>query len=250
MFNIGIIVESIDENSSNFDFVSWPCHVNQIVQDVDFLLSRDTAWWHGAWCFLNCPLLVIPVNRHVFFQVERSSGLANDACSEELFLVFNAVMIKWSFQVLAAIASEIHFLEFRKYRCPFGDDTSDFDQSIQMNLSQISKGVQDWKLSDSNEDLIMNSMIIGVDFAGDVHCYFIQNWKHQGWFLSQPNCQSWLFATQILKNYFQALLVILAHFMDLLFIIEPIRVAIIFEVPQEIIELPADPLDHVSFLQP
>ena len=38
--------------------------------------------------------------------------------------------------------------------------------------------------------------------------------------------------------------------MDFLFIIEPICVAIIFEVPQEIIELSTDPLYHISFLQP
>ena len=70
--------------------------------------------------------------------MERSSRLADDALSEELLLVFETMMVKWPFEILATIASKIHFLQLREYSGPFGDDTSDFDQSIQMYLPQIS----------------------------------------------------------------------------------------------------------------
>ena len=57
----------VDENACNLNFVTWTSRINQVVQNIDFFLSWDTAWLNCSWRFLNCPLLVIPVNALLVF---------------------------------------------------------------------------------------------------------------------------------------------------------------------------------------
>jgi hypothetical protein len=62
MLDVSSIIEFIDEDTSNFNLISWSSRVNKIVKNEDFLLSRDSTWWNRSWSFLNGPFLIISVN--------------------------------------------------------------------------------------------------------------------------------------------------------------------------------------------
>ena len=127
MLYICPIIKFINKYSCNFDFITWSCCVNKIIQNKDFFLSRYTTSWHRSRSLLNCPLLVISVNTHIFFQMIWTIWLADLTLSKVLLLLINIIMIEWPFNIRTFHASKIHLFEFWKYSCSLCNHSSNFN---------------------------------------------------------------------------------------------------------------------------
>ena len=181
VLDVSSIIEFIDENTGYFDLISWSCSVYKIIEDDDLFLSWNTTWWDRSWSFLDGPFLIVSVDTFALFNlVLFATALADDTFSEVL-LFFAIVFVDWALKIIALHASVILFFELGEYLSPFGDYTSDFDQGVQMNLSEVSKLVLDGKILNSNVDLIMNLVVVGVDLSYNFRGYLIDNIKHQFW---------------------------------------------------------------------
>lgn len=248
MLHICTIVKLVDEDSSDLYLISWPCRVYEIIEDKDLLLSWNTTWWHRAWGLLNGPFLVVSVHRFVILEVVWTLRLADYALPKELLLLFGIVVEKWAFQVLALLASEVHLLKLWENSCSLGDHSSDLNERIKMNLSQVSELVFHWEILYPHEDLVMDLVIVWVHLNNNVDGHLVDDLEHQLWLLSQPNGESWILGTQVIEDNFETLLIILAHFMDLLLV--EIGSFLGLEVSDEVFELPFDISDDLLLLQP
>lgn len=218
MLDICSIVEFIDKDTSNFNFVSWSCSIDEIVEDVNLLLARNSTWWDSSRSFLDCPFLVVTEETFTFFKVIWASTLAKNALAEILLGFIMGVVHEWTFDVLATIASKVQLFELWEYSSSLGDDTSELDKSIQMHLSQIPKFIFDWEVLNSDENLPVQFVIVWIKLTYQGSSDIIEAHKHESWFFSEPNGKSWILVTQMVEHNFETLLVVLAHFMDFLFI--------------------------------
>jgi hypothetical protein len=62
VFDVSSIIKFVDENTCDFNFISRSSSINEIVEDENFLLSRDSTWWNRSRSLLNCPFLVVSVD--------------------------------------------------------------------------------------------------------------------------------------------------------------------------------------------
>jgi hypothetical protein len=248
VLHIGSIIEFVNENTCDFNFISWSSSVDKVIEDKDLLLSWNTTWRNRSGSFLDCPFLVVSVDRFVILKMVRTLRLADDALSQVLLLLFDVVVEEWALEILALLASEVHFFELWENSCSLCNHSSDLDKSIQVNLSQISEFILNWKVLNSHEDLIMDPMIVWINLNDYIKSNLVDNIKHELWLLSQPNCQSWVFSTQVIEDDFQALFVILAHIMDLCLI--KIDSLISFEMSDELLELSLDIPDNLLLFKP
>ena len=100
MLDVGSVIEFIDEDTSDFNLISWSCSINKIVKNEDFLLSWHSTWWYGSWGFLNGPFLIISVNRFVLLMNIWTFALANNTFSEELLLIVVVIVHNWAFKII------------------------------------------------------------------------------------------------------------------------------------------------------
>ena len=94
-------------------------------------------------------------------------------------LLVISIVVKWSLQILARLASKVHLLKLREDLGSLCDNTSDLDQGIQMHLSEISKLVLNRKVLNSDEDFVVNLIIIRIYFAHNVRSDMVDNVKHE-----------------------------------------------------------------------
>lgn len=137
MLNISSIIESIDKNTCNFNFVSRSGAINKIVEDIYLFLSWYSSWWNWAWSLLNCPFLVISVDTHKFFGLVLLT-LANNTSSKELLHIILLIVHEWTLDILASETSIVRDFFLWENASSLGDDSSNFNESIKMDLSQIS----------------------------------------------------------------------------------------------------------------
>lgn len=81
MLDVSKVIKLIDINSSDFNFISRSCWINQIKLDNDFFLSRDSTRRDRAWSFLYGPFLIIAIFTFALFQIIRTSVLATSTHS-------------------------------------------------------------------------------------------------------------------------------------------------------------------------
>lgn len=144
MLNILAVIKLVNENTCDLNFVSWSCRVDKVIEDVYLLLSWNTTWRDGARCLLDSPFLIVSVHGHVLLVLVRPLGLANNALAKVLLWVIHSVVIDWSLNVSALLAAEEELLELRENLCSLSDDSSDFDESVQVALTEVSELVVDW----------------------------------------------------------------------------------------------------------
>ena len=184
VFDVSSIVKFIDEDTGDLNFISRPSSVNKIVKDEDFLLSWYSTWRHGSRGLLHRPFLVVSVDGFVIFNEVWTVLLANDALTQELLSVIRTVVVEWALQILACLASVVHFLKLWEDLGSFGDNTSDLDQGIQMHLSEIPQLVFNRKVFHSDEDFVVNLVVVWVHFTHNVRGYVVDDVKHQLWLFS------------------------------------------------------------------
>jgi hypothetical protein len=220
MLDVCAVVEFVDKDTGDFNFVSWSCRIDEIVEDVNLLLARDSTWRDGSRSFLDGPFLVVTEETFTFLEVVWASTLAKDALAEILLGFIMGVVQEWTFDVLAAIASEVQLFQLWEYSRSLRDETSELDESVQMHLSQIPEFIFDWEVLDSHENLPVEFVVVGVKLtyqgAGDV----VKAHKHERGLFREPDGEGWILVTQMVEDNLEALLVVLAHFVDFLFIDE------------------------------
>ena len=80
-----------------------------------------------------------------------------------------------------------------------------------MNLTQVTEFVFNRKVSHSDEDVVVDLVVVGVDFKDSIHCYFIKNWKHECGLFSKPDSESRLLIRQMAEVDFNTLLIVFTH---------------------------------------
>jgi hypothetical protein len=104
MLHISTILKSIDEYTCNLYLVTRSGAINQIIQDVNLLLSWDSTWWHRSWSLLNCPFLIVAIYTHEVIELKFVVG-ANSTASKELLDVLITVVIVRTLEILTTCAS-------------------------------------------------------------------------------------------------------------------------------------------------
>jgi len=89
-----------------------------------------------------------------------------------------------------------------------------------MNLSKLSDFVLDWKTSDSYKNLLELLVVVRVDLTHQIKSHLVKNNEHELRLFCQPNSKCGVVVTKMLEHDLQALFVVLAHFMDFVFIHE------------------------------
>lgn len=154
----------------------------------------------------------------------------------------------WSLEV-ATFASEENLLILREHTSSLRYDTSKFNQSVQVDLAKLAELVLDWETANSDKDLVVDEVVLRVDFADDVTCDLIQNWEHLLWLFCKPDCERWLLAGQVSEVDLEGLPVPLAHGLDAVFV-HGLAGAAVSERLEEGLELSADEVDHFLLLDP
>lgn len=88
------------------------------------------------------------------------------------------LVIDWSLQV-SALASEEHLLQFREHTSSLSDHSSDLNECVQMNLSQVSQFIFNWQILDSGVDFSVNLVVVRIHFTYQFKSNFIQDWQDQ-----------------------------------------------------------------------
>jgi len=115
----------------------------------------------------------------------------------ELLIVFTSVVVEGSFNILANLAAFVLHLELGEHACSLGDDTSDLDEGVQVNLSKVSELVLYRKLLNSYEDLVVDLSVVGVNFLYKTESHLIHCWEHECRLLCQPNGNSGVLLTKV-----------------------------------------------------
>ena len=128
------------------------------------------------------------------------------------------------------------------------DDTAEFDECVEMNLSEIAKLVLHWEITDAHKDLTVDIVVVRVDFRHNFSRSFIKNWQNTCRLLSQPDSQSRLLVRQMGEVNFDTLPVILAHFLNSGLV--DVLVGVVDVVAEEHAKLLADENDDFGLLDP
>ena len=133
MFHICKVIESVNENSSDFNFITWTSTINLIIYNKDFFLAWDSARRYCTWSFLNSHFLVVSVHCVNFISDERTIALAYNTLPKILLCFVDTIVENRSLYITAS-ASEIDLLALGEYTSTLSYHTTNFDQSIQVNL--------------------------------------------------------------------------------------------------------------------
>ena len=127
VLHIREIVESVDVDTSDLDFISRSGSVNHVVKDVDLLLSGDSSRGDGSRCLLDGHLLIVPVHRVYLIHSEGPSTLTYHTPAEELFPFLSVRVIDRTLDIPAAASVE-DLRVLREDPCSLGDNTTDLDK--------------------------------------------------------------------------------------------------------------------------
>jgi hypothetical protein len=101
------VIESVNVDTCDFNFITGSGTVDQISKTSDFFLARNTTWRYRSGSFLNSHLLVVFVNSVLLIKSIRTVLLAKNTFSQVLFAFENIVMISRTLKI-STDASEIH----------------------------------------------------------------------------------------------------------------------------------------------
>jgi len=248
VLDVAEVVESVDIDSCDLDFVSWSGGVDEVMNDEYFFLARDSAGRDSSWSLLDRELLVISVDCVRLINSEGAPTLTDQAGTQLLLSCVLVVAKAWSFNI-TALTSEVDLLILRVNSGSLGNNTPEFNQSVQVNLAEFTKLVFDWETANSHEDLVVDEVVLGEDLRHDVTCHLVKDWEHPGWLLCKPDCEGWLLAGQVGEVDLERLSVPLAHALDAVFV-HGLAGLLVSERPEEGAELAADEVDDFLLLDP
>ena len=123
----------------------------------------------------------IAVYGHAFFKMERTIRLAEYTFPQELLVfVIHFGVESWSLDALTFGASVIHLSQLWENSCPFGDHSANFNESVEMDLSKVTRFVFNWEVLDSHENLFCGVLVVWVHFGYKIFSHIVQNRKHKG----------------------------------------------------------------------
>lgn len=117
-----------------------------------------------------------------------------------------------------------------------------------MHLPQVSKPVFYRKVFNSDENVLMNLVILWEKFLSDIKSYLIQDWKHESGLFSYPNSKRRILGTKLSETHFQTLLIISTHLIDPLLI--DILILFIMVASEKLAKYLSNPLDSFRSLNP
>jgi len=79
MTHVGEVVKSVDVDSCNLNFIARSGSVNQVVENVDFLLAGYTTWRDTSRGLLHSNLLIVTVDSLLLVEFVRPKSLADNA---------------------------------------------------------------------------------------------------------------------------------------------------------------------------
>ena len=129
MTHVGEIVKPVDVNSGDFNFVTRPRCVNQIIEHIYLFLAGNTAWGHSTRCFLHRQFLVVPVECGLLVKCVRARSVARDTHAEVLASILLRMVEGRSLEITAD-TPEVHFLELGEDSGTLGDNTTELDQGV------------------------------------------------------------------------------------------------------------------------
>ena len=154
MLDVSEVVVSIDVDSMNLDLVAWASDINQIMKHEDFFLARNTARWNCAWCLLNRQLLIVAIERLDLINLVGTTLVAYNTLSQTRFRLLRVCVHNRSLEI-STLAAEVHLIVLWEDLCALGDDSSEFNQSIQVNLAQLTHFILHGQLIDPHIDLLV-----------------------------------------------------------------------------------------------
>jgi len=129
MTHVSEIVKPVDVNSGDFNFVTRPRCVNQVIEHIYLFLAGNTAWGHSTRCFLHRQFLVVPVECGLLVKCVRARSVARDTHAEVLASILLRMVESGSLEITAD-TSEVHLLELREDAGSFGHNTAELDQGV------------------------------------------------------------------------------------------------------------------------
>ena len=192
MFDVRKVIKTVYVNSSHFDFITRASQINQIMEHKYFFLAGDSTRRHRSWRLLNRQFLIVPINCVNFIHSKRAFLLTHVTGTALAFRLIHVRTVEGTSDV-ATFTFEEDLLELREHTGALRNNTTEFNQRVQVHLSQLTKLILDGKFADANMDFLMNGKVVRVDFLHDILSHRVQDWKHQGRLFSKPNGQSRLF---------------------------------------------------------
>ena len=101
--------------------------------------------------------------------------MANDTLGQTHFCI-PWVSVKDRSLKIATLAAEKHLGVLREDLRALGDDSTELNQSVKMDLAQFSDLVLDWQLCDPHKDLLMEVGVVRVDFLHNLASNRVKNW--------------------------------------------------------------------------
>ena len=127
------------------------------------------------------------------------------------------------------------------------DDAFDLNQSVQVELSEISELVFNGEVLDSDIDFALDIFVAWEVVVGDFESNTIQVRDNDGRLETDPDSKGFVYVTDMLIVNLQALFVIRTHFIDS---VDVDKVTIVFEVHEELSECSSDPPDSSGLFDP
>jgi hypothetical protein len=98
---------------------------------------------------------------------------------------------------VTAYAAEVHFGELREDTSALCDYTSELDECVQVNLTEITELVFHREVANTDKYGLMDVAIVGVHLEDGVIGDFVQNREHDCGLFGQPDGERWLSAGQV-----------------------------------------------------
>jgi len=161
------VVKSVDVDASDLNLITGPGTVDQVIEQVHFLLSGDSPWGDRPWRLLDGHFLIVPVESFLLIHRERPITMALDALPNVESSLILGVVVEGTLDV-STLTSEVDLELLWEHSSSFGDDPSDLDEGVEMDLAEVSQLVFHWQILDPHKDLVVDVVVLRVQLNGDV----------------------------------------------------------------------------------
>mmetsp|Transcript_13452 Transcript_13452/g.32050 ORF Transcript_13452/g.32050 Transcript_13452/m.32050 type:complete len:361 (-) Transcript_13452:405-1487(-) len=223
-------------DASDLDLLAGPRAVDQVALEDHILVPRQPSGRHRPRRLLQRHLLVVVVQSPILVDAERPAALAlrAGAC---LGVVVGLDLDRA--RCVPALAAVV--VDKRQLGVDLGaarDDASDLDHRVQMHLADIAKFVDNRQADDTHEDLLVDVLVVGIQLEHDVHGCFMQRFQDRRRRVRDPDAEDWLRVGEFAEGDLEALLVGVAHLLDLVAVHR--AALVVGEGAQEVAEAPLD----------
>lgn len=99
---------------------------------------------------------------------------------------------------IATHTTEEHLSQLRLDVTSLDYYSSDLDERVHIDLTQLSNAVLHRQTTYSHEDVLVDVVILREELKSDVVSNYIQNWQHDGGLFSDPNGDCWHKGRQVI----------------------------------------------------